>query len=551
MTESTTNPRDGSPFHRGEQAVQERLGVRDIEDWARKVVRDYLPEQHRAFHTAQPFLVVSARDGQGRPWVTLLDGADGFVTSPDPQHLVIEAKPAPGDALENSFEGGVDVGILGIELATRRRNRVNGRVVVNGSNAITFHVDQAFGNCPQYIREREWRRVEKEPSGKARRDNTLTASQRAWIENADTFFIASGYRGKGDSPAFGMDASHRGGDRGFVQILDDTRLRFPDYAGNNHYNTIGNLVLDARTGYLFIDFETGSLLQLTGTASIDWDSEELKKFPGARRLVTLDIEEIVELPSAIGLRWEADAESVRSLRLIAKVPESDDVTSFIFEARDGGPLAAFEPGQHLPIELSVPGIDEPARRTYSLSSSPSDDRYRITVKREPNGLVSRHLHDNVEPGAIIESRRPAGDFMMTCNICPLVLVSAGVGVTPMLSILHAVAAENSDRPVWFVHGARDGQHHPLAGEVRNLVANRPNIDVHVAYSRPRPKDRIGADYDTEGRIDGVLLSDLVRNMDAHYFLCGPTRFMADVQADLERQNVPMDQIHTESFGPAG
>jgi len=531
--------------------VQERLGVRDIEAWARKVVRDHLSEQQRDFHTSLPFLVVSARDGRGRPWVTLLDGPDGFVSSPDTRHLVIEAKPAQGDALEGSFKVGADMGILGIELATRRRNRANGRVVGNGSEGITFCVDQSFGNCPQYIREREWRRVDSEPSGKATSGNRLTASQRAWIESADTFFIASGYRGEGESATFGMDASHRGGDRGFVRALDDTRLQFPDYAGNNHFNTIGNLILDPRVGFLFIDFETGSLLQLTGTASIDWDSEELSHVPAARRLVTLDIEELVELPAAVGLRWEADAESVRTLRLIEKIPESNDVTSFVFEARDGGPLSAFEPGQHLPVELAVPGVEEPVRRTYSLSSAPGVDRYRISVKREAKGLMSRHLHDNVEPGAFIESRRPAGDFMMTCNICPLVLVSAGIGVTPMLSILHAVAPESGDRPVWFVHGARDGRHHPLAGEVRDLVADRPNINLHVAYSRPRPEDEIGADYDSEGRVNGALLAKLIQNMDAHYFLCGPTRFMADIQADLEGQNVPAEQIHTETFGPVG
>ena len=409
--------------------MQERLGVRDIEDWARKVVHDYLPEQHRAFHTSQPFLVVSARDDVGRPWVTLLNGPDGFVTSPDPRHLVIKAKPTPDDALENAFVADADVGILGIELATRRRNRVNGRVTANGSNTITFRVDQSFGNCPQYIREREWQRVSIEPSAKVQRSTGLSATQREWIEAADTLFIASGFRGDGESPTFGMDASHRGGERGFVRVLDDTRLRFPDYAGNNHYNTIGNLVLDPRVGYLFIDFETGSLLQISGKASIDWDSAELQEFPGARRLVTLEVDEIIELSAAVGLRWEADAESVRSLRLVEKTSQSNDVTSFVFEARDGGLLATFEPGQHLPIELSISGVAETARRTYSLSSPPSDERYRITVKREAHGLVSRHLHDNVEPGAIIESRRPAGDFMMTCNVCPLVLVSAGVGVT--------------------------------------------------------------------------------------------------------------------------
>lgn len=551
MTEAIIKSERGSPFHSGEREVQARLGVSDIEDWARKVVRDHLLQQHREFFTSQPFLVVSARDEQDRPWVTLLDGPDNFVTSPDPEHLVIDAKPSPGDALEHSFGENTDVGILGIELATRRRNRANGRVTSKESSALTFRVDQAFGNCPQYIREREWRRVDEQSPAKAIIGNKLTPHQRSWITSADTFFIASGFRGEGASPTFGMDASHRGGDRGFVEVLNDNRLRFPDYAGNNHYNTIGNLVIDPRAGFLFVDFETGSLLQLTGTASIDWDSDAIDDFSGARRLVYFDIEEIVELTSAVGLRWEADADSVRTLRLMDKIVESTDVTSFVFEARDGGPLSAFEPGQHLPIEMAVPGMTEPIRRTYSLSSAPGTDRYRISVKREAKGLMSRHLHDNVEPGAFVESRRPAGDFMMTCNSCPLVLVSAGVGVTPMISILHTVAAENSNRPVWFVHGARDGLHHALADEIRDLTAGHPNIDLHVAYSQPRPEDKIGTDYNSEGRVNGALLADLVKNVDAHYFLCGPSRFMASVQNDLERQSVPIDQIHYETFGPLG
>ncbi|MBT8167488.1 FAD-binding oxidoreductase [Falsiruegeria litorea] len=551
MTEQKKKPSGASPFHHGERAVQKRLGVRDIEDWAQKVVRDFLPDQHRDFHTALPFLVAAARDEEGRPWATLLEGPDGFVTSPDLRHLVIEAKPSNGDALEHAFVAGADVGILGIELATRRRNRVNGRVSEDRTNSITFAVEQSFGNCPQYIREREWHRVGVAQPKAAKLGSSLTVSQREWIGSADTFFIATGYRGDGESPTFGMDASHRGGDRGFVQVVNENQLQFPDYAGNNHYNTIGNLVLDPRAGYLFIDFENSSLLQLTGTASIDWEPDDLTAFPGARRLITLDIEEVVELPSAVGLRWQVDADSVRSLRLIAKTSESEDVTSFVFEARDGGPLPAFEPGQHLPIELDIPGANEPARRTYSLSSAPKDDRYRITVKREPKGLVSRYIHDHVEPGSIIESRHPSGDFMMTCNICPLVLISAGVGITPMVSILRAVAAENSNRPVWFVHGARDGRHHPFAGEVRDLVADRPNIKSHVLYSRPQIEDTIGTHYDAKGRVTGKLIAELVSNVDAHYFLCGPTSFIAQIRTDLEEQGIPVEQIHYETFGSIG
>ena len=152
-----------SPFHAGEKAVQERLGVSDIEDWARKVVRDHLPDEHRAFHTALPYLVVAARDEAGRPWVSLLCGRNGFITSPDPGALVIDAAPGLGDALAHAFVPGADIGILGIELSSRRRNRLNGRIREGGGDsggAIICGVDQTFGNCPQYIRERAWRQID-------------------------------------------------------------------------------------------------------------------------------------------------------------------------------------------------------------------------------------------------------------------------------------------------------------------------------------------------------------------------------------------------------
>jgi predicted pyridoxine 5'-phosphate oxidase superfamily flavin-nucleotide-binding protein len=146
-----------SPFHDGERIVQARLGVGAIEEWARRVVRPYLPEQHRAFHTAQPFLIAAARDTEGRPWATVLTGPEGFVTSPDPRTLTIRGRPPVGDPLEEALGSEADIGLLGIELATRRRNRVNGKIRRahgEGSNVLIFDVGQSFGNCPQYITPR-------------------------------------------------------------------------------------------------------------------------------------------------------------------------------------------------------------------------------------------------------------------------------------------------------------------------------------------------------------------------------------------------------------
>ncbi|GAB3684171.1 FAD-binding oxidoreductase [Salinisphaera aquimarina] len=540
-----------SPFHTGETYAQQQAGVGDDpEASARQSIRGYLPEQHRAFHTSLPFIIAAARDDQGQPWATILAGPEGFVTSPDPRTLLIDTSVFSGDALDGALGADVDLGLLGIELASRRRNRVNGRVKRHDSGAITLAVDQTFGNCPQYIRQREWRHVVQSSPGTPRRGCRLTADQCRWITSADTFFIASGYRGEGESPMFGMDASHRGGEPGFVQVENNRHLVFPDYAGNHYFNTLGNLVLDPRAGLLFVDFEQGSLLQLAVRTTIDWHSSAVAAFPGARRLIHCEIDAVVELLMVLPLRWEAGGSPVRALRLVSKTTESDDVTSFVFAARDGGQLPPFQAGQHLPLELKVPGQTQSVRRTYSLSNGPSKERYRISVKRGPDGLASSHLHDNVDVGAIINANAPAGDFVLAGNHAPIVLISAGIGVTPMISMLESLAETGDDRPVLFIHGARDGRHHPLAQEVRDAAARRTGIQTHVAYSRPRPEDRLGLDYDSAGRVDGPLIASLIVDNEAEYYVCGPVRFMADIQNGLETSGVAADRVHTESFGPA-
>ncbi len=546
MTDQTT-------FHLGEQSVQKRLGVHEeIGPWASKVVRPWLPEQHRDFYAALPFLVAAARDDQGRPWATLLTGEPGFAHSPDPGRLVIDATPPAGDALEGQLVAGRELGLLGIELASRRRNRVNGTLAPGDGLALDLAVGQSFGNCPQYIRERSWSSVPlpAEPP-KPVRSRVLTPALRARIEAADTFFIASGHRGEGDSPAYGMDASHRGGAPGFVRVLDERRLVFPDYAGNNHFNTIGNLVVDGRVGLLFVDFERGGLLQLTGRATIDWDSPAVAEHPGARRLVEIELDEAIELVEALPLRWRADEEAVRRLELVARRRESDDVLSFVFASPDGESLPDFEPGQHLPIELEIPGQPEPVRRTYSLSNAPGEGVYRISVKRESKGLASRFLHDELAGGARVKTRAPAGEFVLEAGTRPVVLLSAGVGVTPMLSMLRTMTRERDPRRVLFLHGARDGRHHALDREIRELVELNPQAELRVAYSRPLPDDRAGRDYDAEGRLDGARLAEWLPDPDADFYLCGPAKFMAEVQQSLEARGVASERIHSEAFGPVG
>ena len=146
---------------------------------------------------------------------------------------------------------------------------------------------------------------------------------------------------------------------------------------------------------------------------------------------------------------------------------------------------------------------------------------------------------------------PAGDFVLACTSCPVALISAGVGLTPMLSMLHHLAAEAAGRPIWWIHGARDGAHHAFVREIAELAARTRNLETRVAYSRPGPEDELGIDYDVEGRVTADLIGEFVKAADAHYYLCGPIRFMADVQDGLEGRGVAAERIHSESFGGTG
>lgn len=536
-----------NPFHEGERAAQERAGVGDVAEWAGGFIRDYLPEQHRAFHTALPFLVVSGGDDAGRTWITLVEGPDGYATSPDPRHINLDTVLAADDPLVAAFDAGTDIGVLGIQLATRRRNRFSGHVRPRG-DGYAIDIRQTFGNCPQYIHERTWTRVETTP-GAAIHSNTLSGDQIARITGADTMFIGSGHQGEAGAASNGYDASHRGGAPGFVHVAGKTRLQIPDYAGNNFFNTIGNLLSNPHIGLLFIDFETGGLLHVSGRASIDWNPKGSHD-PDAWRMINVEIDAIVDRPAAVSLRWAKQAHLSRRLKLAKRVQESADIMSFYFIPADGRPLDPFEAGQHLPIEVQIPGQKGTSKRSYSLSGSPNERRfYRISVKREDKGLVSRFLHDHLREGSLIEAQKPSGDFVIPCSNCPLVLVSAGVGLTPMLSALHASAEH--DRPVWYLHGTRGSSDHAMREEVAALVQANPKASQLVAYSRPEKDDIEGRDYHAEGRITVDKLLELNAGPGAHYMLCGPAAFLADIRNGLEAQGVAPEQIHFETFGPAG
>lgn len=298
--------RTESPFHAGELAIQARLGVqKQIDQQGRRIIREFLPDQHRQFFAQLPYVIVGTVDTAGNPWASILVGNPGFLSTPDDRTLHIAAKPLFGDPLATTLTNGIDIGLLGIDLSTRRRNRLNGVVTATGKDSFEVQVRQSFGNCPQYIQVRRSQFAEIDPTALKPVQSLIQfgASERSMITASDTFFIATAYQAKSAGSASGVDVSHRGGKPGFVRIDDDRTLTIPDFAGNNHFNTLGNLELNPRAGLVFVDFEQGDLMYLTGSAEVIWEETEIRAYEGAARLLRFQLEQGYRVEGSLPLRW--------------------------------------------------------------------------------------------------------------------------------------------------------------------------------------------------------------------------------------------------------
>jgi predicted pyridoxine 5'-phosphate oxidase superfamily flavin-nucleotide-binding protein len=252
------------PFTADEREAQRRAGFVA----SGSAIRAFMTQQHREFFPLLTYLFVAVRDANGWPLATVLAGDAGFVSSPTSTTLRVKAHPPDADPASSGMGDGRQIGMLGLDLATRRRNRANGRIRENGGNAFAAEIDESFGNCARHIQGRSVQAVDR-CAGPTIAFAGLPVEHRDLIGRADTFFVASGART--DSPKGGLDISHRGGMPGFVGITGN-RLSVPDFRGNRYCNTLGNMLGEPRVGLLFIDFATGGVLQLQGRAAIDWSS---------------------------------------------------------------------------------------------------------------------------------------------------------------------------------------------------------------------------------------------------------------------------------------
>jgi uncharacterized protein len=282
------NEPDGSAWHSGELAVQQRAGVSGLSG---RGILASIPEAWAAFLAGQRLAVFASVDLDGRLWASLRVGEPGFVHALDMTTVETEPFEIKGDPLLKNLEANPDIGMLVIDFGTRRRIRINGEAEVLPDRSLRIDARQVYGNCQQYIQER----VIDDGSGAETGSNpqvligaTLNPDQQRWIERADTLFIASAH------PQYGADASHCGGNPGFVKVEGLNSLVIPDYSGNRMFNTLGNIVVNPNAGLLFPDFESGRTLQLSGRATVDWDRDR-SDFPGAQRLVAFRIEKVLEM----------------------------------------------------------------------------------------------------------------------------------------------------------------------------------------------------------------------------------------------------------------
>lgn len=570
-----------SPFHKGERAIQARVGVEErILRFAHRAIRDHMPDQHRAFYEKLPFIWVGHVDDEGWPWASMLTGKPGFMRTPTDKALRIAAQPAPGDPLRASLKPGLAIGALGIEPHTRRRNRFSSRLV-HSDDGLELAIDQTFGNCPQYIQTRSLRYV-RDPNAAFDAPppepfQVFDESARELIEAADTFFVASAASARDHDRVHGADVSHRGGRPGFVGIEGNT-LTIPDFVGNFLFNTLGNLLSYPRAGLTFVDFETGEHLLLTGTTEIIWDGPEVDAFRGAERLWRFTLDHGVRLRDAMALRFEfgeyspnttlagtfAEAkatEKAESLRdawrpyRVVRVAKENDVEdagirSFYLEADDGQALAQHKAGQHLVLRVKVPGTEKPLMRTYTLSSAPGDPTYRISVKRE--GVVSGFLHDHVLEGARIEAKAPRGCFTFDASEeRPALLLAGGVGVTPMISMARHAVMEGlrtrTTRRSYLVHAARSAAHRAFFDEARELeTLSQGALQFRSVLTRPAPEDSRHSD----GRLDVATLRSLLPLDDYDVYLCGPGGFVQTMYDACRTLGVANERIFTEAFGPS-
>lgn len=300
MTKSGSRDRE-DVYHAGEKAVQKMAGRQLEAEALSRMIAPTLSVPSARFLSGQSFVIASSVDSVGRVWASLLTGAPGFIEVVTAQNVFIHFPIIPASPLAESLEFVAALGLLVIDPANRTRLRLNGKCNQSSLTGIDLELQQVYFNCPMYIQRRSLQSLEaspKEDSGVLTMTDRLSHQQSQWISQADTFFIASLNLNSSDA-----DASHRGGFPGFVKVINPNTIAFPDYSGNSMFNTLGNIHVNPQTGLIFVDFDEGSTLQITGKAKILWDREVVSLFLGAERVILIRVEHVLESSANGSMHW--------------------------------------------------------------------------------------------------------------------------------------------------------------------------------------------------------------------------------------------------------
>ena len=493
-----------------------------MESFGKRVIRDHMPQQHRDFYQQLPFVLA------------------GFIQSQNDKSLQLDANIVPGDPLHDSLTLDRHLALLGIDLPSRRRNRLSAAITDVKKESFHLNVIQSFGNCSQYIQARQMIPYQHPHAPEKIEITTFNQEISKLMATSDTFFVASHYQEnsakQNSSTSMGADVSHRGGEPGFVRTDSDTTLTIPDYLGDFHVNTLGNFLVNPKAGSLFIDFDKGHILSLTGTVEILWESDELEYFDGAERLWQFHLEKGVFLKYALPFKWQFEGYSPTT-EVTGSWPQSDQnkhnaqqqnnwqkcvvtkivqesalVKSYYLQAQTGS-LPRFKAGQFLTVKANINGKQQ--IRPYTLSSSPHDEFYRISVKYETKGVFSSFLHQHIKKGDELEFKFPAGEFHIeTDSQRPALLLAAGIGITPMVSmawhILQDAVRTRSMRQNIMFCATHNIEQRSFFNEINTLAAQSDGIlRIIWVVSYPEDHAKEGDDYHVKGHISVELLQAIL------------------------------------------
>jgi ferredoxin-NADP reductase/predicted pyridoxine 5'-phosphate oxidase superfamily flavin-nucleotide-binding protein len=538
-------------YHEGELQVQAKSGLTQEAQMVAGAIQSYIHPGAASFIGQQATAVLGSLDANGRVWASVVFGAPGFMVAVDGRSLTIQRSAcyaAAGDPLWSNLETNPQLGMLLIELTSRRRLRINGVARFSMKGDCLIDVQRAYANCPKYIQRRRLSfpdGVDCRLSNDWLEGRELDAAQQALVGQADTFFVSSAH------PEQGVDASHRGGHPGFVQVLNPHRLRIPDFVGNNMFNTLGNFVSYPYAGLVFIDFDRGRALQLSGRPKVLLhESDKRGETGGTARYWEFEIEAWRESELPLRVEWKfldysphiptastSDKEAGRAslpLRVERSWMETGQVKGFHLVTVDGAELPRFEAGSHLPV-MVCNSAGHWVERHYSLLSDPAERTYfRIGVRLDPQGRGgSRYLHESVQTGDLLQTMPPRNAFPLVADADHSILLAGGIGITPLLAMLHELKATN--RSFELHYSVRTPADLAFGREIRSLAGNRARFYTSgKAYGSPLDLRRI--------------LHRPIAN--THVYVCGPRRMILAVR-ELARENGwPQEQIHFESFGAA-